>query len=50
MVYYTTQNKTGWDGNLKGRPQASAVYVWMLSAIDYLGKPLFLKGTVTLIR
>ena len=50
MVYYTTQNKTGWDGRLSGKPQASAVYVWMLSAIDYLGKPLFLKGTVTLIR
>lgn len=50
MVYYTTQDKTGWDGRLNGKPQASAVYVWMLSAIDYLGKPLFLKGTVTLIR
>lgn len=50
MVFYTTQDKTGWDGRLNGRPQASAVYVWMLSAIDYLGRPLFLKGTVTLIR
>ena len=27
-----------------------AAYVWMLVAIDYTGKPLFLKGTVTLIR
>jgi hypothetical protein len=26
------------------------VFVWMVSAVDYLGKPIFLKGTVTLIR
>lgn len=49
-VFYTTTNKVGWNGTYNGRDQASGVYVWMLQAIDYLGKPLFLKGTVTLIR
>lgn len=49
-VFYTTANKHGWNGIHNGRPQASGVYVWMLQAIDYTGKPLFLKGTVTLIR
>ncbi|MFZ9387077.1 MAG: PKD domain-containing protein [Chitinophagaceae bacterium] len=49
-VFYTTTNKHGWNGIYNGRPQASGVYVWMLQAIDYTGKAIFLKGTVTLIR
>lgn len=50
MVFTTTQNKKGWDGTLSGREQGSAVFVWMVSAEDYTGAPVFLKGTVTLIR
>ncbi len=49
-VFTTTVDRDGWDGRLNGRQQASGVYVWMVSAIDYLGSPLFMKGTVTLIR
>ncbi len=49
-VFYTTANRAGWDGRVNSTPQASGVYVWMVSAVDYLGKPVFLKGTVTLIR
>lgn len=49
-VFYTTVNKLGWNGIHNGRPQASGVFVWMLEAIDYTGKKIFLKGTVTLIR
>jgi len=49
-VFITTHNKHGWNGIHNGKPQASGVFVWMLSAEDYLGRPLFLKGTVTLIR
>jgi gliding motility-associated-like protein len=49
-VFYTTHNKHGWDGRINGRNQGSGVFVWMVSAVDYLGKPLFLKGTVALIR
>ncbi|MGZ8553837.1 MAG: PKD domain-containing protein [Chitinophagaceae bacterium] len=50
MVFHTTTNEHGWDGKISGAPQGSNVFVWMVSAIDYLGKPIFLKGTVTLIR
>lgn len=50
MIFHTTTNEHGWDGKISGTPQGSNVFVWMVSAIDYLGKPIFLKGTVTLIR
>ncbi|MBC7947919.1 MAG: gliding motility-associated C-terminal domain-containing protein [Chitinophagaceae bacterium] len=50
LVFKTTTNGHGWDGRIKGVPQGSNVYVWMVSAVDYLDKPIFLKGTVTLIR
>lgn len=50
MVFSTTINGHGWDGRIGGTPQASNVYVWMVSAVDYLGRPVFLKGTTTLIR
>lgn len=50
MVFSTTINGHGWDGRIGGTPQASNVYVWMVSAVDYAGRPVFLKGTTTLIR
>lgn len=50
MVFTTTQNKKGWDGTLGGRLQNTGVFVWMVSAEDYSGQKIFLKGTVTLIR
>lgn len=40
----------GWDGNFKGRPQDSGVYVWLVEGIDYLDKKITQKGSVTLIR
>lgn len=50
LVFSTTTNGHGWDGRIGGKDQGTNVFVWMVSAIDYLGKPIFLKGTVTLIR
>lgn len=50
MVFSTTINGHGWDGKINGTPQSTNVYVWMVGAIDYTGKPITLKGTVTLIR
>jgi gliding motility-associated-like protein len=50
LVFTTTVNGKGWDGKISGREQNSGVFVWMVSATDYLDKPIFLKGTVTLIR
>ena len=46
----TTIDGKGWDGKIGGTLQSSNVFVWMVSAVDYLGKPFFAKGTVTLIR
>ena len=50
MLFHTTENQKGWDGKIKGVLQGTNVFVWMVGAIDYLGNPIFLKGTVTLIR
>ena len=50
LVFTTTKDRDGWDGTIKGKIQDTNVYVWMVSAVDYLGKSYFLKGTVTLIR
>jgi gliding motility-associated-like protein len=50
LVFSTTTNGHGWDGRLNGQNQGTNTYVWQVKAIDYLGKPYFLKGTVTLIR
>jgi gliding motility-associated-like protein len=50
MIFSTTTNMKGWDGRIGGTPQGSNVFVWMVSAIDYTGKPIFLKGTFTLLR
>ena len=50
LVFTTRINGQGWDGRIKGILQGTGVYVWMVSAEDYLGKGYFQKGTVTLIR
>ena len=50
LVFTTTVNGQGWDGKIKGTLQGTNTFVWMVSAVDYIGKPIFLKGTSTLIR
>lgn len=50
LVYKTTVDQAGWDGRINGRLQDSGVFVWMVSAVDYSGNKIFLKGTVALIR
>ncbi|MCG2614162.1 PKD domain-containing protein [Terrimonas sp. NA20] len=50
LLFSTTTNGHGWDGNLSGTPQTSNVFVWMVEAEDYTGKKFTLKGTTTLIR
>lgn len=50
LVFSTTINGHGWDGKINGMPQATNTFVWQVSAIDYLGKPYYQKGHVTLIR
>ncbi|HMK17701.1 MAG TPA: T9SS type B sorting domain-containing protein, partial [Chitinophagaceae bacterium] len=50
LVFTTTINGKGWDGQIGGKPQTSNTFVWMVKAVDYTGKPIFQKGTSTLIR
>jgi len=50
LVFSTTVNGKGWDGNIAGKPQGSGTFVWVVRGIDYKGKHFFAKGTVTLIR
>lgn len=50
LIYSTNIINQGWDGNFKGAPQDPGVFVWMAQGEDYLGKIIFKKGSVTLIR
>lgn len=50
LVFSTTTQNRGWDGTFKGQPQDPGVFVWMAEGVDYLGKKIFKKGNVTLIR
>ncbi len=50
LVFTTTSNEHGWDGKIGGKPQTTNTFVWVVKAIDYTGKPIFEKGTSTLIR
>ncbi|MGN6532277.1 MAG: gliding motility-associated C-terminal domain-containing protein, partial [Ginsengibacter sp.] len=50
LVFSTTQQKAGWDGTFKGQPQDPGVFVWIAEAVDYQGKVIFKKGSVSLIR
>lgn len=54
LVYSSDKNvnirSIGWDGRYKGKPQDSAVFVWMAGGVDYLDNKITKKGAVTLIR
>ena len=50
LIFSSTVQNKGWDGTFKGSAQDADVYVWIVEGVDYLGKTIFQKGTVTLIR
>ena len=50
LIFSTSVNGQGWDGSIGGKPQSTNTFVWIVKGIDYLDKPFFRKGTVTLIR
>jgi gliding motility-associated-like protein len=50
LVFSTNVQNQGWDGTYKGSDQDSNVFVWTVEGEDYLGKTVFEKGSVTLIR
>jgi gliding motility-associated-like protein len=49
-VFETAQQGAGWDGRLKGEIQPQGTYVFMTEGKDYLGKTIFKKGTIVLVR
>ncbi|MCG2615658.1 gliding motility-associated C-terminal domain-containing protein [Terrimonas sp. NA20] len=50
LVFSTSAQGHGWDGRINGQFQSTNTYVWMVNAIDYLGKHYSGKGMVTLVR
>lgn len=49
-VFSTNELTKGWDGNFKGHPSGAGTYVWVLKAVDPVGKEYNLKGVFVLIR
>jgi gliding motility-associated-like protein len=50
LVFRTNTDGQGWDGRIGGQVQGTNTYVWIVKAVDFLGKAYFQKGTVVLIR
>ncbi|NCI51529.1 T9SS type B sorting domain-containing protein [Sediminibacterium roseum] len=50
LVFTTSEQNKGWDGNFNGSPQPSGTYVYITSGVDFLGNVISRKGTVVLIR
>ena len=44
LLFSTKQPAKIWDGSINGLQQNPGVYVWMVKAIDYTGKPVVQKG------
>ncbi|HEX6432234.1 MAG TPA: gliding motility-associated C-terminal domain-containing protein [Niastella sp.] len=50
MVFNTSEINKGWDGNLGGSKQATENFVYMVQAVDYLGKVIVKRGSFVLVR
>jgi gliding motility-associated-like protein len=50
LIFSTKVQNQGWDGTYKGAPQDASLFVWIVEGEDYLGKTVFEKGSVTLVR
>ena len=51
LVFHTNDWTQKWDGTIKGNPQDSGIYVWMLKYTNHdTGKKIFQKGSTVLIR
>jgi len=50
LVFSSSEIGRGWDGTIKGQPQPTANFVYIVQGVDYTGKVIFKKGNVMLIR
>jgi gliding motility-associated-like protein len=49
-IFTSDDRNSGWDGTYRGEPATAGVYVYLILGKTLAGTPLFLKGTVLLIR
>jgi gliding motility-associated-like protein len=49
-VFHSSDPEVGWNGQYGGVLQTTGTYVWMVSGVDYEGRPVQHKGTVILVR
>lgn len=50
LVFSSNDQEKGWDGTINGRVQSTATFVYVAEGIDYTGKVITKRGSVTLIR
>lgn len=50
LMFSTNTSENGWDGNFKGKMQASDTFVWMVRGTDYANRIIEKKGTLLLVR
>ena len=50
LIYTTKEVGKGWDGTFNGIAQPSGAYIFTTQGTSFLGKQIFKKGTVVLIR
>lgn len=50
LIYVGNDVSQGWNGKYHGKDSPEGAYVYVIHAMGTDGTPLFLKGTVTLIR
>ncbi|MEP6675308.1 MAG: PKD domain-containing protein [Ferruginibacter sp.] len=50
MVFSTSDQGRGWDGNFGGRGQDAATFVWEAEAVDYKNNIIRRKGYAVLVR
>jgi gliding motility-associated-like protein len=50
LIFSTSQMGKGWDGKIGGTPQGTNNYVYMVQGVDYMGKTIFKKGNIILVR
>lgn len=50
LIFITSQINKGWDGRIAGTLQGTNNFVYMVQGVDYLGRTIFKKGNIVLIR
>lgn len=50
LIYESTDQSEGWNGEFKGTDQPMGVYTWTVEVVIIGGKKIYLTGDVTLMR